>query len=44
VATLHLPQNAVFFGDRVLYIEKVSVVLCEKFGAFAYVCCDISRS
>jgi transposase len=43
VATLQLPQNAVFFGDRVLYIEKVPVVLYEKYGAFAYVCCDVSR-
>ena len=43
VSTLQSPGNAVFFGDRVLYIEKVPIVLYEKFGAFAYVCCDISR-
>ena len=35
--------NVVFFGDRVLYVEKVSVLLYEKYDAFAYVCCDISR-
>jgi transposase len=41
--TLQLPVNSVFFGDRVLYIEKVPLVLYGKFEAFAYVCCDISR-
>ena len=43
VVTLHLPVNSVFFGERVLYVEKVPLVLYGKFGAFAYVCCDISR-
>ena len=43
VFTLQSPQNSVFFGDRVLYIEKVAVVLYGKFEVFAYVCCDISR-
>jgi transposase len=43
VLTLQLPANVVFFGDRVLYIEKVPLVLYGKFGAFAFVCCDISR-
>jgi transposase len=43
VLTLQLPANVVFFGERVLYIEKVPLVLYEKFEAFAYVCCDISR-
>ncbi|MCL2173427.1 MAG: transposase [Candidatus Bathyarchaeota archaeon] len=41
--SLQLPGNVVFFGERVLYVEKVSVLLFEKYDAFAYVCCDISR-
>lgn len=43
VASLQSPCNVVFFGERVLYVEKVPVVLYERFDGFAFVCCDISR-
>ena len=43
VCSLQTPANVVFYGDRVLYVEKVPVMLYGVFEGFGYVCCDIAR-
>ena len=40
--TLELPENVVFYRDRLLYIKRVSVKLCGR-DAYAYVAIDHQR-
>jgi transposase len=41
--TIETPTNRVIYGDRCLFIQKVTVTLYDEYPAFAYVCCDINR-
>ena len=41
--SLEVPDNHIIYGERVFYIQKISVKLYDKYPAFAYVCCDIKR-
>ena len=41
--TYDAPENRVVYGERVLYIQKVPVILYDEHPAFAYVCSDIKR-
>jgi transposase len=43
VETLETPLNRVIYGERVLFIQKVSITLYGEYPAFAYICCDIKR-
>ena len=41
--TLENIENAVIYGERVLYIQREKIVLYGKHEGFAYVCLDVKK-